>query len=198
MENIEKFFWGNTSYWWVILIIGLLLIPCGYWFLVSPSTSYFTITTILLWSLIVLGIIQIIIAFNTPRHTPGWGWWLGGGLVDLFVGFIMLGNIQFSTMLLPYFFSLTFLFKGIANIISAFTDISRHYTWWMYLINGILLLLMAACFFIMPFSAYITIDILIGIAFIYWGFSLISFSLDLRPQRRTEEQEIGQENSPIE
>lgn len=189
MENLEKFFWGKTSYWWLILIAGIALIPLGCWFLMIPVNSYLTITTALLWILIITGIIQLMIALNAPRNTPGWGWWLGGGIADLFIGFVMLGNIEFSTILLPYFFAVIFLFRGISNIISAFTDITRHFTWWMYLLNGLLLLLLSACFFISPFTSFIAIDILIGIAFIYWGFSLISFSLDLRPARVCDNEE---------
>ncbi len=182
MENIEKIFWGKTPYWWIVLIPGILFIPCGCWFLFSPSVGYFTITTILLWMLILSGIAQLIIAFNTTRNAQGWGWWIAGGIIDIFVGFMMLSNIGFSAMILPYFFAFVFLYKGVSNLASAFTAQSYHPSWWLYLINGLLQLIMATLFFLSPFSAMIAIDFLIGAAFIYWGISLIFFSLDIRPQ----------------
>ena len=189
MENSHKFFWGKNKYWWTILLPGILLIPCGCWFLFSPSIGYFTITTILLWMLILTGIVQLIVAFNTPAHTEGRGWWLAGGIVDIFIGFMMLGNIGFSAMLLPYFFAFVFLYKGVAYLISSFCTASHRRAWWLYLINGLLLLILAALFFFSPFSAMIAIDFLIGVSFIYWGISLIFFSLDLRPNNKDYEKE---------
>lgn len=181
MDNINKFFWGKTKYWWTILLPGILLIPCGCWFLFAPTIGYFTITTVLLWMLILVGVVQLIITFNTSRHTPGWGWWLAGGIIDIFIGFMMLGNIGFSAMILPYFFAFVFLYKGVASLISAFVSMAHHHTWWLYLINGLLQIIIAALFFISPFSAMVAIDLLIGISFIYWGISLIFWAFDLRP-----------------
>lgn len=183
MENMNKIFWGKTSYWWAVMLPAILLIPCGFWVLMSPAIGYFTVTTLLLWILILIGLVQFIVAFNTPRHTPGWGWWIAGGIVDIFLGFMMLGNIKLSAMMLPYFFAFIFLYKGVAQIVSSFASIAHHRSWWLYMLNGLLLLVMAALFFVSPFSAMITIDYLMGISFIYWGISLIFFSLDLRPDR---------------
>lgn len=194
MESVNNYFWGKSKYWWTILLPGILLIPCGCWFLFSPSIGYFTITTILLWLLILTGFIQLIIAFNTSRHTAGWGWWIAGGIIDIFLGFMMLGNIGFSAMILPYFFAFIFLYKGVANVISAFVSMTHRKSWWIYLVNGLLLIVMAALFFVAPVSAMITIDFLIGIAFIYWGLYLVLFSLDLRPEASHESALATEEN----
>lgn len=194
MENISNLFWGKSKYWWTVLLPGVLLIPCGCWFLFSPSIGYFTITTVLLWMLILVGIVQLINAFNMQRHHTGWGWWVAGGIIDIFIGFIMLGNIGFSAMVLPYFFAFIFLYKGVASVVSAFSSIGHNSSWWLYLINGLLQIILAALFFVSPFSAMIAIDFLIGVSFIYWGISLIFLSLDLRPGNRqpalTTEEEV--------
>ncbi len=185
MNNPYKTFWGKNRYWWTVLLPGILLIPCGCWFLISPSIGYFTITTFLLWILILVGIVQLIMAFTTPMHTAGRNWWLAGGILDIFIGFMMLGNIGFSAMILPYFMAFIFLYKGVANLISAFHGLTHHRAWWLYLVNGLLLLIIAALFFFSPFTAMIAIDFLIGISLIYWGISLIFFSLDLRPENNS-------------
>ena len=186
MKNPEQIFWGKTHYWWILLLPGIILIPCGGWFLFSPTVGYFTVTTILLWMLILIGITQLIMAFNTSRKLHGWGWWLAGGIIDVFIGFVMLSNIGFSAMILPYFFAFVFLYKGVGNLISAFVSMSHRSTWWLYLINGLLLLILSTLFFMSPFSAMIAIDFLIGTAFIYWGISLIFGAMDLRPEKERE------------
>lgn len=187
MENSCQFFWGKNKYWWTILLPGVLLVPCGCWFLFTPSVGYFTITTTLLWMLILVGIVQLIITFNTPKHTTGRGWWLASGIMDILLGFIMLGNIGFSAMILPYFFAFVFLYKGVSYLIASFSSFNRRWAWWLYLINGLILLLFSILFFISPFTAMITIDFLIGTSLIYWGISLILFSLDLRPDEVEQE-----------
>ncbi len=186
MENLlNAHFWGKTHLWWVITTIGILLISGGCWLLFSPMTGYLTITTILLWLLILLGIVQLLVAFGTTRTTQGWGWWLAGGIIDIFLGFMMLGNMSLSTIILPYFLAFIFLYKGVINIVSAFSLATRHKAWWFYLANGLILLILATLFFISPFTAAIAIDYLFAIAFIYWGISLILFSIDLRPEKRS-------------
>ena len=181
METTDKFFWGKTRYWWIVLLSGLLLIPCGCWLLFAPEVGYYTVTTILLWLLITTGIMQLIIAFNLPQKAIGWGWWIAGGIIDIFIGFMMLGNIGLSTMILPYFFAFIFLYKGVSYLISAFSSMSHHHSWWLYLINGLLQIILSILFFLSPISAIIAIDFLMGISFIYWGISLIFFAMDLRP-----------------
>ncbi len=181
MENTNLLFWGKSRYWWSVLLPGLLLIPCGCWLLFSPAIGYLTITTILLWMLILVGIVQIIVAFTSSRSLPSWGWWLGGGLLDIFLGFMMLGNVNLSAMILPYFFAFVFLYKGVATLLSALISKTNHKSWWLYFINGLLHFILAILFFISPFSAAIAIDLLFGIAFIYWGISLVFFSFDLKP-----------------
>lgn len=183
-QRTNQLFWGTTKFWWAILLIGVLLIPCGCWLIFAPLIGYVTTTTILLWLLILFGVIQLTVAFSTPREVPGWGWWLGGGIIDIFIGFMMLGNINLSAIILPYFFAFIFLYKGVMNLISAFSSISRHKSWWLYMFNGLILLILSCLFFISPFTAAIAIDYLFGIAFIYWGFSLIFFAFDLRPHKR--------------
>lgn len=186
MENLEKITGNKSRYWWILLVPGILLIPCGCWFLFMPSVGYFTITTTLLWMLILTGIVQLIIAFNTSRKTHGWGWWLASGLIDIFIGFMMLGNISFSAMMLPYFFAFVFLYKGVNNLVSAFAAINLQKIRWLYLINGLLQIVLATLFFLSPFSAMTAIDFLIGVSFIYWGLSLIFYAFDLHPYKKCE------------
>ena len=103
---------------------------------------------------------------------------------------MMLSNIGFSAMILPYFFAFIFLYKGVSNVVSSFVSMGYRGSWWLYLINGLLQLVLATLFFMSPFSAMIAIDFLIGTAFIYWGISLIFFALDLRPESdKTQEHE---------
>ena len=78
-------------------------------------------------------------------------------------------------------FAFIFMYKGIANLFSALNMVSTHRYWWLYLVNGLLLLILGLLFFASPFTAAFSIIFLCAAAFIYWGFSLIFFGYSLRP-----------------
>ena len=103
------------------------------------------------------------------------------GIIDILIGFILVGNLSFSEAVLPFFFAFIFVYKGIANLFSALNMVSTHRYWWLYLVNGLLLLILGLLFFASPFTAAFSIIFLCAVAFIYWGFSLIFFGYSLRP-----------------
>ena len=80
-----------------------------------------------------------------------------------------------------FFFAFLFVYKGIATLFSALNMVSTHRYWWLYLVNGLLLLILGLLFFASPFTAAVSIIFLCAAAFIYWGFSLIFFGYSLRP-----------------
>ena len=98
-------FWGKSRYWWALLVIGVLLIPCGVWLVASPAAGYAALSSLLGWALILLGVLELVIASDTGRHTHGWGWWIAGGILDILIGFLLVGNLVLSEIVLPYFFA---------------------------------------------------------------------------------------------
>ena len=156
MDIATMHFWGKTKYWWALIITGILMIPCGLWLWFQPALGYEVLSLL-------------------------WGWWLAGGIIDILIGFILVGNLSFSEAVLPFFFAFIFMYKGIANLFSALNMVSTHRYWWLYLVNGLLLLILGLLFFASPFTAAFSIIFLCAAAFIYWGFSLIFFGYSLRP-----------------
>ena len=55
------------------------------------------------------------------------------------------------------FLPLFFVYKGIANLFSALNMVSTHRYWWLYLVNGLLLLILGLLFFASPFTAAFSI-----------------------------------------
>ena len=158
MKTLIEKFWGQTRYWWVVLVAGILMVICGfaYWF--WPVAGYAVASQIFGWLLILVGIVQLLVA-SGPDRGKGWGWWLAGGVIDIFIGFMLVRSIVLSQS-------------------------GRRY-WWLYLINGILLMLIGF-FFIeagwvqdMAMTSFLT-----SLAFIYWGFSLAMLSYDMKPVYR--------------
>ena len=159
------YFWGKTKYWWTLIVVGLLMIPCGLWLWTQPALGYEVLSMLLGWLLILFGIVQLIVSSNVKQKVKGWGWWLAGGIIDILIGFILVGNLSFSETILPFFFAFIFLYKGISNLTSAFYLFSTHKYWWVYLINAVLLLVLGFLFLAMPFMATFSIVFLCAAAF---------------------------------
>ncbi|MFG6391779.1 MAG: hypothetical protein K1V76_05675, partial [Candidatus Amulumruptor sp.] len=89
--------------------------------------------------------------------------------------------IILSEIIFPYFLALIFIFWGISAVCGSVSTRTRRY-WWLYLVNGILLMLIGFLFIEagwtqdMWMTSFIT-----SLAFIYWGFTLAIASYDLRP-----------------
>ena len=123
-------FWGKTKYWWALIITGILMIPCGLWLWFQPALGYEVLSLLLGWLLILFGIVQLIVSGNVKQKVRGWGWWLAGGIIDILIGFILVGNLSFSEAVLPFFFAFIFVYKGIANLFSALNMVILRFTFY--------------------------------------------------------------------
>ena len=84
-----------------MLIIGILSILCGIWVFRNPVESYFALAVYFSIMFILYGIGEIVNAFAGQRYR-NWGWGLAVGILDLVIGFILLGNLAWAADLLPY------------------------------------------------------------------------------------------------
>lgn len=183
MKTLIERFWGQTRYWWVVLVTGILMVICGfaYWF--WPAAGYAVASQIFGWMLILAGSVQLIAA-SAPARGSGWGWWLTGGIIDIFIGFLLVRSVILSEMVFPYFIAFIFLYWGISAICSAVQQSGRRY-WWLYLVNGILLMLIGFFFLEAGWVQNMAmVSFLTSLAFIYWGFSLAMLSYDMKPVYR--------------
>ena len=114
METTETYS-SNNRYWWLMLIIGILSILCGIWVFRNPVESYFALAVYFSIMFILYGIGEIVNAFAGQRYR-NWGWGLAVGILDLVIGFILLGNLAWAADLLPYVVGFILMFVGIGFI----------------------------------------------------------------------------------
>lgn len=181
MKALAIKFWGQTKFWWVVLLVGVLLVLGGfaYWF--WPVTGYAIASQIFGWLLLLAGIVQLCVAAGEHRPS-GWGWWICGGVIDIFVGFMLVRSVILSEIVFPYFLALVFMFWGVASITAAVSDRKRR-SWWLYLINGIMLLIIGFFFLEAGWLQNMwMVSFLSAISFIYWGFTVAMISYDMKPE----------------
>ena len=171
---------GRTRAWWVVLIVGILLVIGGFAYWIWPAAGYAVASQIFGWLLVLAGIVQLCVAAG-PNHGKGWGWWIAGGMIDLFIGFMLVRSIILSEAVFPYFLAIIFIFWGAEALIAACVRPVMKYRW-LGIVNGILLCLIGAFFLEAGYvSNMIMVSFLTSIAFIYWGFTIALASYEMRP-----------------
>jgi len=179
MKSLNTNYLGHSRVWWLILIAGVLLVLGGfaYWFF--PAAGYATASRIFGWLLILTGVVQLCVSSGENRP-QGWGWWLAGGVIDIFVGFMLVRSVILSEVVFPYFLAFIFIYWGIES----FTRTGNHYGRyrWLGFINGILLCLIGFFFIEAGYvQNMMMISFLTSIAFIYWGFTIATAACEMRP-----------------
>ncbi|MDE7154294.1 MAG: DUF308 domain-containing protein [Muribaculaceae bacterium] len=186
MNALDLNFWGKTKAWWVVLLTGVLLILGGfaYWF--WPAAGYAVASTLFGWLLILYGTVQLCVSAGANRP-KGWGWLLAGGVINIFIGFMLVRSIILAEVVFPYFLAIIFIYWGIASMIASVNSRRRRY-WWLQMINGVLLMLIG--FFFVE-TGYIgdmaMVSFLTSLAFIYWGFTVGAAAVDMRPEKEVKE-----------
>ena len=175
-------YFGATKYWWMLLIVGILLVIGGFAFWIWPVAGFAVASMIFGWLLVLTGIVQLCVASGKVRPR-GWGWWLAGGIINTIIGFMLVCNVFLAEAVLPYFLAFIFFYWGLLALIQAFAG-GRGSGWWLYLINGILLMIIAGCFCCGNyFQEMSMVSFIAALAFVYWGFVVSAFAYDLRPRR---------------
>lgn len=180
--NDTNSFWGVSKAWWVVLIVGILMVIAGFAYWMFPAIGYAVASVLFGWMLILAGVVQLCVSSGANRP-KGWGWWLAGGVIDIFIGFMLVRSVVLAEAVFPYFIAIVFIFWGVSALVSAVQTRAHRY-WWLQLINGILLLFLGFFFLEAGYTEnMLNVSFLTSLAFIYWGFSIAMASYDMRPAR---------------
>lgn len=186
MKTQNYNYFGTSKYWWLLLVAGVLLMIGGFTYWFWPVAGFAVASLIFGWLLVVTGAVQLCVSAerNRPR---GWGWWLTGGIINVFIGFLLVSNIFLAEAVLPYFLSFVFFYSGLLLFTRAFGSHTKNGRW-LYIVNGILLIVISGFFVLGGYMQEASmVSFLAALAFVYWGFIVSAFACDLRPRRDEQE-----------
>lgn len=179
MKQIDLRNYMQTKAWWVVVLVGVLFIIGGFAYWLWPVAGYAVASVLFGWLLIAGGMVQLCVSSGADRPR-GWGWWLVGGVLDLFIGFMLVRNVVLAESVFPYFMAFIFIYWGLESFFSA--GMGRKY-WWLSIINGILMCIVGYFFIEGGIAKTIFMSsFLVAIAFIYWGFGITMVGYEMRPK----------------
>lgn len=187
MEASRNSHFGQTRMWWLVMLVGILLMAGGIAYWVWPADGYIVASIMFGWLLIATGVVQVIVSSAGDRP-KGWGWWLASGVINMLIGFMLVRNVALALTVFPYFMAFIFIFWGFQEFVSA--AVGGRRLRWLGIINGILMCIIGYYFLEGGIQSTIFMTaFLISIGFIYWGFTLTVAAYEMRP--RVENKQSG-------
>jgi uncharacterized membrane protein HdeD (DUF308 family) len=138
-----------------------------------------TLLAYVLWigiGFIISGIAIIVQGISAKGVLDNWGWIVFGGVMDLFLGYILMAHPSLTVSIIPIMIGFWAAFYGIFLIIDSFSGTGGGF---LKIIFGILILILANTIIFNPVAFGMTLIIWLGIILLIAGiFNIInSFSL---------------------
>jgi uncharacterized membrane protein HdeD (DUF308 family) len=167
---------GVTGSWWLFLLIGILWILFGMFVLSYNVGSLLALAVFAGVTFIMTGITQLIDA----GRARDWRWlYLVGGALSIIAGIMAFVWPHRTVLVLAGILAWFLVFKGIVDIVGAFTNHGRPY-WWLGLILGILELLLGIWAAGYPGRSLFVFVNVVGVYAVFYGFTELFAAFDLR------------------
>jgi uncharacterized membrane protein HdeD (DUF308 family) len=177
---------GVISAWWLFLILGVLWILFGMFVLSYNVGSLLALAVVAGVTFLMTGVNQVL---SSGRADGGWRWlYIIGGALSIIAGIIAFVWPGRTLVVISVVLAWFLVFKGIVDIVTAFTNHGRPY-WWVGLILGILELLLGMWAAGYPGRSLFVFVNLVGIYAIFYGFTELFAAFDLRGLGRRLDQE---------
>lgn len=110
----------RTSHWGWHVVQGVVSVIAGLIALFWPGPTLFALVLIIaVWS-IVLGVTEIVEAFQARRLGSSWGWLLASGIVGILFGIVLISSPTAGAFALLWVIGLFALVLGVVQIVWAF------------------------------------------------------------------------------
>ena len=164
------------THWRLFLFEGIFFILLGFCAIVIPQFFTVVIVIFLGWLIILAGATHVSRALFF-KEMPGFGLWLGLGILQVVVGFLLIADPIAGVLTLTMMMTLFFAFEGIIKIYLAL--MMRPLPHWQFvLLSGVTALVFAII--ILAFwseTAHWLLGLFLGINMIMLGVAMVKMSL---------------------
>ena len=158
------------------LVSGILLIFAGIIAIFHPQSAVLSVSFVLGVALLFSGIFSAIIFLTAEGTAFGSAWVLAGGLFDIILACMMLGNPYLVEENLPFLFGMWIMFSGVIRAVFAW-ELKRAGArrWGWMVAAGTLCVIVGFLSFYDPLVVNIAAGVLVGVFLILQG--LVSLAL---------------------
>lgn len=171
---------GCLKYWWLLLVLGIILLLLGVMIFVFPLLSYVTMSMLFGITILISGIFYLVM--SATKTLKGRGWLFIAGLIELLFGIFLTLWPAISATILPYILGFWLLFKGF-TLIGIGADMSdvKGSGWGWSILWALAVIICAFVIIVYPIVFGIeAVIIWVGISCLIAGGSLISFANNLK------------------
>ena len=181
MTNIISQAVKTVKNWWLLLLMGILLVIGSVWVFLTPVESYVGLAWIFSILVLATGFSYVIFSISNRKNLEGWGWYLAGGLFEIVVGIVLVTYPEISIAILPMVVGFWFMFRG-AQIIAGSLELKRYglMDWGWIMLFGIALTILSFFMILDPLFGFFNIVYLTSIALLIFGIANIWLSLKLK------------------
>jgi uncharacterized membrane protein HdeD (DUF308 family) len=167
--------------WYWVLIRGIIMVILAVLIFSSPADALLAYVLYMGIGFIIVGIIRIVEGIGAKGTVDNWGWIVFGGVIDLFLGYILIAHPDVTLSVLPFIIGFWAAFYGLYLIIDAFSGSGSAA---LKIISGILVFILANVIMFNPIAFGMTLAIWIGVILLFVGIYnvIISFSIKTLPE----------------
>jgi uncharacterized membrane protein HdeD (DUF308 family) len=174
----------TSKSWWYVTLKGIAIITFGTFILLFPINEIQGLVTYISLMLILSGIFLLAFAIGTHKENRSWGWQLGGGILDVFVGCFLMMNVGLTAAFLPKILGLYAVFFGFGWIVQAILIMFNKSSFWVLtMINGVVGLFIGILILNNAVFSVSAISSIMGILFIFHGFFLAMLSFQIKKSK---------------
>jgi uncharacterized membrane protein HdeD (DUF308 family) len=181
MSAFLKTITNSVKHWYILLIIGLILIAFGIYIFTVPLETYLTLSFVFSTSFIVAGVLEIFFSIQNHKEIECWGWYLTGGILDFFLGIILFVIPIISITTLPFFVGFTLLFRSFRYLGFAF-DLKNYgvLEWGYAALSSVISILFSFILIANPIFTGFSLITLTALSFIFAGISAVTLSFSMK------------------
>lgn len=163
------------------LLKGVILIILSILIFRNPRAAVLALSSFIGIAFLITGLIAALTAISFRHQVRGWGWRLAEGLLDIFIGFILLFNPNLTSLVVTFMVGFWFMFYGITSLSDSFGRKDEGQSnWWVRAGWGILSILFGFWVIFRPFGDTFATITLLGTFFFLAGLFNIGFSFVIR------------------
>ena len=188
-----------SRHWWAVALRGVAAILFGVLALVWPGITVFALVIVFGAYALVDGAFTLVAVFGDrdgARTRGSRAWLVARGIAGILTGIVAAVWPGITALALLWVIALWAMVTGVFDIVAAFQLRKQLRREWLLALSGALSVLFGVLLVVWPAAGVLTLVVLIGIAAIAFGITLLMLGLRLRRERRHDPAAAGHHHRP--